>query len=47
MCYELSFGTSLAKVSCDGCSFLYVKKSEHFNYFLYILLITMANNTKC
>ena len=53
--YELSFGTSLTKVSRDGCKVFYMlmknKKIDllFYNYFMIIsfLLTTKANNTKC
>ena len=47
MGYEVSFGTSLAKVSRDGCNFFCVKKSENLIYLFFFTLITAkANNTK-
>ena len=54
--YELSFGTSLVKVSRDGFKVFYVCKKCAIYYYFFIvvilvifffLLATKANNTKC
>ena len=53
--YELSFGTSLAKVGHNGCKILGERKrTEQFGllffiyyFYYYFLLATKVNNTEC